>query len=265
MILTIIFLCLLAVALLTMLVLVIRKIPQLRVVDPSSSRENRSKGLKYELLRQRLARESGKRLATVSSVATGPLRALQNVVRGTAARLQALERSYSAKQKTPRAALGHAELRALLDEAHKLAEQERYDAAEKKFVEVLSIDPKNKDAYESIGRMYMRMKELTQAKEAFKHLLKLSKDDASALVSLGEIAMLEDDVAQAYTYFSRAKNISPNNPRYLDYFIEAAIRKADVLEATMALDHLRSVNPENKKIDQFDERIAELRDKRRKD
>ena len=262
MILTIILIALLGLAVLILGILVIRKFPQLRVVDPSTSRANRSQALKYELLRQRLARESGKRLATVTGVATGPLRAIQNVVRGTAARLQALERSYSARQKAPHAAVSHAELRGLIDEGRKLAEQERYDAAEKKFVEVLSIDPKNKDAYEDIGRMYMRMKELAQAKEAFKHLLKLSRDDASALVSLGEIALMEDEITQAYTYFSRAKNISPNNPRYLDYFIDAAIRKADVLEATMALDHLRSVNPENKKIEQFDERINELRAKK---
>lgn len=264
MILTIVLLALLGLAMLILFILLIRKFPQLRVVDPSTSRANRSKGLKYELLRQRLSRESEKRLASARGIVGGPMRALQNAVRGAAGKLQALERSYSARQKAPHAVLGHAELRALLDEGHKLAEQERYDAAEKKFVEVLSIDPKNKDAYEDIGRMYMRMKELNQAKEAFRHLLKLSRDDASALVSLGEIALLENDAAQAFTYFSRAKNISPNNPRYLDFFIDAAIRKEDVLEATMALDHLRAVNPDNKKIAQFEERITDLRDKRKK-
>ncbi len=263
MILTIILLVLLSLAVFTLFILILRKLPQLRVVDPSTSREGRTKGLKYELLRQRLARESEKRTVAIKKIASGPFTALQNLVRSTAARLQAIEKSYNDRQKSGRKTASQAEIRALLDEGHKLLDDERFDAAEKKFIEVLSIEPKNKDAYEAIGRLYLRAKDLPQAKEAFKHLLKLSRDDASVLASLGEIAVLENEIDEAYTYFSRAKNISPNNPKYLDFFIEAALAKGDVLEATMAVDHLRSVNPENQKIKHFDERIDALRKKKK--
>jgi tetratricopeptide (TPR) repeat protein len=263
MILTVVFIALLALGIIVLFWIILKKLPQLKIVDPSTSKEAKAKGVKYDILRNRLARVSGEKAATVRKQVSGPFRFIQNFVRRTASRLAAIERSYVDRQKSPARHKPNAqELRRMVDEARTLLDEEHYDAAEKKLVEVLSLDPKNISAYEYIGRLYIHTRNIENAKEAFKYLQKLAPQDASVLASLGEIAELERDVDAAFTYFSRAKNISPNNPKYLDFFIEAAIEKGDVMEATIALNHLREVNPDNKKIQIFEERIEAVRQKR---
>ncbi|MFZ2682329.1 MAG: tetratricopeptide repeat protein [Patescibacteria group bacterium] len=263
MILTIIFLVLLGLGLLLLLWIAVRKLPQLKIIDPASSKEAKAKGVKYEILRQRLERVSTERTAGMRKQIGGPFRFLQTAVRKAAARLAQIERTYTDRQKsTTRRKPNTQELRRMNEEAQVLLDDEAYDAAEKKLIEILSMDPKNTDAYECIGRLYIETKNIDNAKEAFKYLQKLMPQDASVLASLGEIANLENDPAAAFTYFSRAKNISPNNPKYLDFFIEAAIKKGDLMEANMALNHLREVNPDNKKIQVFEARVEEVRQKR---
>lgn len=264
MILTIVFLSLLGLGLIVLVWLVWRKLPQLKIVDPSSSKEAKAKGVKYDILKKRFERVSGEKLTTAKRHLNGPFKFIQTTVRRAAAKLAAIEKTYSDKQKSSRRKPNAEELRRMVDEAHQLLDDEQFDAAEKKLVEVLSLDPKNTDAYEYIGRLYIHTKQIDNAKEAFKYLQKLAPQDASVLASLGEIAELESDVDSAFTYFSRAKNISPNNPKYLDFFIDAAINKGDVMEANIAVNHLREVNPDNQKIAIFEERIEEVRQKRLK-
>lgn len=265
MIVTIVLLSLLGLGVLLLLWIAVRKLPQLKIVDPSTSKAEKAKGVKYDILRKRLERVSGEKVASVRKQMSGPFTWLQNGVRRTAAKLAAIERSYADRQKSSTRRKPNAqELRRMVDEASRLLDDERYDDAEKMLVEVLSMDPKNKDAYEYIGRLYILTKNIENAKEAFKYLHKLAPQDASVLASLGEIAVLENDPDEAFTYFSRAKNISPNNPKYLDFFIEAALKKGDAMEATIAINHLREVNPDNQKIEIFEGRLAEVREKKKK-
>jgi predicted Zn-dependent protease len=206
---------------------------------------------------------SGERLSWLGKQLSKPLRWLQIQIRKLAAKLVAIEKSYAHKQKqTSNAQLNQQQLKAMVVEAEKRLDHGDYDAAEKLLVEVLSLDPKNLIAYETIGRLYIRTKNIAHAKESFKYLSKLAPQDASVLASLGEISTLEGNVQEAFTYFSRAKNISPNNPKYLDFFIEAALDKGDIMEATIAVSHLKEVNPENQKIEIFEKRIEETKSKR---
>ncbi|HRH32413.1 MAG TPA: tetratricopeptide repeat protein [bacterium] len=263
MILTIVFICLLVLGIAVLLWVILRKLPQLKIIDPSTSKEAKTKGVKNDILRKRFERVSSEKLASVKTRVGGPFKFIQDGIRKTAARLMAIERSYVDKQKVGARRKPNAqELRRMIDEARALLDGGSYDDAEKKLVEVLSMDPKNADAYEYIGRLYILTKNIENAKEAFKYLQKLTPQNASVLASLGEIANIENDTDGAFTYFSRAKNISPNNPKYLDFFIEAAIKKGDVMEANLALNHLKEVNPDNQKISVFEERIEEVRAKK---
>ncbi len=260
MLLTVLFVILVILGLILLVWIAWRKLPQLKIVDPSSSKAAKVKGVKYEILRKRFQRVSEERLSTVGASLKGPFKWIQDGVRSAAAKLVALEKSYVARGKSSgKQKLNQEQLRSLVTEARRHLDNGEYDKAEKILVEVLSLDPKNLDAYEYLGRLYIHTKNIDNAKESFRYLQRLAPQDASVLAALGEIANLENDVAGAYTYFSRAKNISPNNPKYLDFFIEAAIKKGDVMEATIALNHLREVNSDNQKISTFEERIEEVR------
>lgn len=264
MIVEIILIILLVVSLGVIVVLGIRKLPQIRVVDPSSSKEAKSKELKYAILKKRLERIGSERTENLRRQLSPIAQKAQDAFRRMAGKLTALERSYAERQKGGIEKAHDPEiLRQLVREAEKMMEEERYDIAEKKLIEVVSHDPKNVTAYEHLGRLYFKNKDYTAARETFSFLLRLSPRDASVNASLGEVAEAEGKASDALRYYKEALDISPHNPKYLDFYIDTAIMNGDVHESMNALEHLREVNPENQKITEFEERIEEIREKKR--
>ncbi|MBI1907977.1 tetratricopeptide repeat protein [Candidatus Uhrbacteria bacterium] len=243
----------------------IRKLPQIRVVDPSSSKEAKSREVKYAILKQRLERMGSEKAQTLKRDVLVPVgTSIQNAVRRAAGKLTALERRYAERQKGVEQAHNPEVLRELVREAEVLMDEERFDAAEKKLIEVVSHDPKNVAAYEHLGRLYFMKKDYQGARETFQFLLKLSPKDASVLAALGEVAEAEGKADDAMAFYKDALDISPNNPKYLDFYIDAAINAEDVHEATTALERLRDANQENQKIPEFEDRIAEVREKKKR-
>jgi len=245
--------------------LALRKLPQIRVVDPGSSKEAKTKELKYAILKQRVERLGGERLAGLQRDVLSPLGGkIQDSFRRVAGKLTAIERRYADRQKSGITTAHNPEiLRGLVREAETLVDEGHYDAAEKKLIEVVSHDPKNIPAYEHLGRLYLLNKDYAGARETFNFLLRLSPKDASVCAALGEVAEAEGRLAEALASYKLALDISPNNPKYIDFYLDTAILTGDVHEATTTLDHLREVNPENAKIADFEERINELRDKKK--
>lgn len=247
---------------LVLIAVIFRKLPQIKVVDPSTSREAKARERKRAILEDRLSRQAAEQAAVVKKAAMPVFHAVRDAFRRIAGKLTAIERRYEERQKKGSArAIDASELKRMVEEAQKLVDDERYDAAEKILIEVLSIDPKNAPAYERIARLYLQTKNFDNAREALQFLVKLSPKDASVQAALGELAELEGKSDDAYKYYEKAKALSPNNPKYLDFFITAAAEVGDVLEATRALDHLREVNPDNQKISVLDALIAEARER----
>lgn len=244
-----------------LIMLIWRKLPQVRVVDPSSSREAKVKERKRAILEDRLTRQTRQQVDAVKRVASPILSAIRDGFRRIAGKLTAIERRYQEQQrKGSKRVVDQSELRRMVDEAKALMIDGRHDSAEKILIEVLSIDPKNAPAYEAVARIYIATKNFENAREALQFLVKLSPKDPSVLASLGELAELEGQTKEAYDFYRQAKELSPNNPKYLDFFITAAAEAGDVLEATRALDHLREVNPDNQKISDFEAAITRARE-----
>lgn len=227
-----------------------RKLPHILVVDPSSSKAAKAKELKQDILRKRLERVTAVPLASARDAMFFPFRIAQSAVRGLAGRLTALERSYSERARGNRK-LDDTDGRRMLDEAERAMKAGRTDEAEKKLIELISMNPKHVEAYEQLGRLYLGSKEYGLARETFMHVLKLAPKDASVHASLGELSSLEGDDKKALESFRKAKELSPNNPKYLDFFITAAIAAGNKAEAKEALEKLKEVNPENQKIADF--------------
>ena len=240
-----------------LIVIALRKAPQLSIVDPLSSREAKTREKKRAILEERMTRQVEEKTRAAWKGLRPVVKALQDGFRRLAGKLTALERRYVERQR--KGVIDAAELRHMIDEARDMIAAERYDVAEKTLIGVVSHDPKNAAAYELLGRMYIEQKQYAEAKEALEFLLKISPKDASVLAALGEVFEAQGDVGKAFEYYGKAKDVSPNNPKYLDFFIGAAIEARDFLEAQRAVDHLREVNPENQKIPEFEEKIVEAR------
>jgi len=53
--------------------------------------------------------------------------------------------------------------------------------AEKKFIEIISLDPKNLKAYKGLGQVYLELKEYKQAEQTFMFVLQLEKKNSKLL------------------------------------------------------------------------------------
>ena len=135
-----------------------RKLPQIRIIEPDTAEGGKSKKLKNEIVRQRIERASTRQIEKVQRSYVQPMvTGTQNAFRRFAGRLVAAERRYQEKRKQDAAGGMTRELaQEMIAEAKKLINDEQYDRAEKKLIEVISAHPRNTDAYERLGRLYLR-------------------------------------------------------------------------------------------------------------
>ncbi|MBU1126113.1 hypothetical protein KJ758_00715, partial [Patescibacteria group bacterium] len=183
MILNIFLIVFLGLGVLTLAFILWKKIPQLRILDPESLPEERAKRLKHNLIRQRVERAGGKPISSINKQVVKPIGiGMQNIFRKLAGKLTAVERRYQERQKqTSTGKYKKEALHDLVEEGKKLMEEELWDRAEKKFIDVIGVDPKHINAYEQLGRLYLTKKDFQSAKETFEFLAKLSKQDPSVI------------------------------------------------------------------------------------
>ncbi len=197
------------------------------------------------------------------------------------------------KMTEPRSILDrNRQIRDLMTEAHAGLETQAFDAAEKAFIAVISLDPKNNSAYQGLGDVYFAEKHFSEARETYRFLLHLDKRNEHALVRLAEIAEADGALETAVEYYQQAVLINdslsirfyklyellstlhqpetaltaiqealalePQNPKYIDNFIEASILVGNKTLAEDGYRRLRMVNPENQKLAIFRERIDTL-------
>ncbi|MFA6394180.1 MAG: tetratricopeptide repeat protein [Patescibacteria group bacterium] len=169
----------------------------------------------------------------------------------------------------------------LLNEADAAIKSESYEEAEKKLIEIISLQSRNLKAFKKLGGLYSLKKQYEEARQSYAHILKLIEDEEAGIVnsrdenSEEQLKNLSLERGQVYFELSRvfsekenydeaAKNmkealkIEPLNPKYLDTMIEISIIGKDKIAALDALKRLEKANPENQKLKEFKERIGEL-------
>lgn len=160
----------------------------------------------------------------------------------------------------------------MMDEAKKLAAAGRFTDAEREYVRAIHKDPRNAEAYERLGEMYLEDGQYGKARETFNFLVKMStggvsgsaakESDAVRLakyhVKYGMAAAALGDNNEARAAYEKAVYLEPSNPRYLDLLLEECILEGDLLGARDVLGKFKAVNPENKKLEAIEERIQAL-------
>ena len=239
----------------------LRKIPTVRVMNVESHPEQKARRTKDLLILQRLSKG---RLGVLVRLGQGVTRAIRDgrrFGRRLIHRLRAMEESYRDQKRHEGAAGLSSDVQRLMSEASDLVKEEQFAQAEKRYIEIISHHPKLVEAYEYLGRLYGKMKQLDQAVEALNFAAKLAPLDASVQASLGEVYLLREQWTKALSAFQRAVDKRPGNPKYLDGLIESALGAGKVNEAVQGLKLLKQANPENAKIEDFQERLIALRNK----
>jgi len=198
--------------------IVVRKFPQLTLLDIENTPEGKEAKKKDSLIKKRLEKRSEKR----AEGKEGKSRALQTMWGKTQKKFRALsERVYDSANKaafkknqeenTERTSADiKQEVSRLLSEADVACKNEEWDSAEKKLIAVIRMEPKNKDAYQGLGHVYTERGEFQQAEETYRFLLQIDSEDDSTLVKLGDLTEKMGEVERAIECYQQAVIINPN-------------------------------------------------------
>lgn len=142
--------------------------------------------------------------------------------------------------------------------------QENWVEAEKKLIEIISLDDKNFLAFSELGKVYQTQEKWQEAKQTLLYTVKLAElfpdkvnvnDFSNLNYSLALINKELDDVPAAMLSLDKALEIDPNNPRYLDLMLNLCIIKKDKNLATLFLDKIKKSNPQNNNISDWEKEI----------
>lgn len=144
----------------------------------------------------------------------------------------------------------------LLEEADSLAREERWELAEKKYLEAISLDERNIVAYAGLGEIYYKEKELEGAREAMEYVFKLAENgygevEASDFRLLGLIYEELGDYKKAFARVKKASEMEPRNPKNLDLLCKISIMVKNKEEAVKACEELAKVDAGNKKVGEY--------------
>jgi len=251
---------LLAIGVISIVIILIRKMPQLRLINVDSIAKERTRKIKEQIILQKFQRASGDKLKGISALAVLIGRTTSRSGRRIVQRLYSLEQYY---QKLKRSASEgqHAydadTIHRLVEEAETLRQKDELIPAEKIYIDIISHNPKSVDAYEGLGNLYLANGQFDQARETFQFSLRLSPNDASVFVSLSELEMRCDQPKAALVHLKKAIQKRPKNPKYLDLYIEVSLKAGSLKDAQEGIKRLKEVNPENQKIKGFEERFRE--------
>ena len=195
-----------------------------------------------------------------------------------------LEKKYQkeAAEKTPLSDKDSAsKINNLLNEAASLVKVETLTEAEKKYIEIISLDPKNTVAYKGLVNVYLALKEYKQALQISQFILKLAakksrsvarqtemgqkyktisnaSEVADAYFDLGYVYQLMERLDLAMENYGKALELVPNSPRYLDQMIQSSMLLKDKNSALDLVQRLEKVNPENQKVKEYYDKIKEF-------
>jgi tetratricopeptide (TPR) repeat protein len=267
---------------------------ELILLDPRSIKEEREREQREVLIRRRFDRMRTDRFSAVvrlgRRLSSGAKEAYANAYQ----RLKAFEAVYQ-NMATPFAAVAPStreRIKGLLSEARSLARDLKWADAERRYLEMLSIEPRNAEAYQGLGQIYLRQRLFPQAKETFEFVLKIKKADDATYSGLAEIAESEGQLPLAETYLLKASDLNPKSAhrqaelaewyvahgqalkakgfarraaelepasaKYAELSLEVALAQKDGAEARKCYERLRLLTEDHRKYQSWKEKIDAL-------
>ena len=193
-------------------IVIVRKFPQLALMDVENLPEVKVGKKKNEVLKRRaLARaekaqqEWRKRWQPILQ----RLKQMQSKFRGYVTKIERrlIEEQRKHRRAHPRiATTASAKLnaRSLVQEADQVRGESDLEEAEKKYLTAVRLDPKNVDAYRGLADVYRQQQQWEQAKETYNFILQLDPGDGETLVKLAEMAEEAGDSETAIEYYQKS-------------------------------------------------------------
>ncbi len=250
----------------------VKKFPQLKLIDLSTLAKERHAMVKSRIIRERFDR-SLKHLEKRSRGAIGGFttgaQGLYERLRGKIAAIDPDSRNPD-ESRGLQGSLQHEEpalplpepASSLITRALEMASVGDHESAETMLIEALKHDAKDYEAYRGLASVYAAQRLYDQARETLEFAVRLH-DDApvhhDVRADLGALYLETGEPALGQEQFRMALEAEPYNPRYLDYFLEASLLVGDRAAAERAFEVLETANPDNRKLADFRERIDAIR------
>ena len=258
-------LLIISIAFLIIIFIVLRRFPALAVLDVENIPEEKEQQTKEKIIKQRMKRK----LSFLEKIFNNIFVFLNNIFNKLSEKLKFLQEEK--KQKKEINVLSEVDsgekIKILFSQAEELIKKEDWDEAEKKLIEIISVDDKNFLAFWRLGEVYYSKNKYQEAKQTLLYALKLSEvlidsssnnDIANLNYSLALINQELDDLDGAIFHLKKSLEIDRNNPRYLDLMLNLCIIKKDKFKAEDFLNRIKDVNPENNNISDWENKIENL-------
>lgn len=263
------------------IVIVLRKFSILASLDIDNIPAEKEAVFKEQIISKRIKRNLFKHYAKVSRLFLPIKDGVLNFFKWSYQRLLDFKDGYN-KEKTVTITTTDS-VEKLFAEAEELIKNDNTDLAEKKLIEIISLDSKSVKAFRVLGKVYSDRKSYSEAKQTMEHALRLaekayndqqlafengvktSADDEGLGIKVAgiyyDIALIhrnEENYKKALETIDNALKIEPNNPKYLDIKVEISIINKDKKGALEAYEKLKNANPDNQKLGEIKESIDKL-------
>jgi len=267
---------------------------EIRLLDPQSIREERLKAERAKVIQRRFDRVSADRIAAISRIGRELGRRTRDRYHGAIDRLQSLDKVYRTVT-SPLAAMAPSQrerIKTLLAESRSMMRDLKWGDAERRCLEVLSMDARHAEAYKLLGQIYLKQKLYPQAKETFEYLVKTKKADDATFAGLAEVCEASGDLVRAeamrlkaveasprqphrqseaalfflargeagraWPFAKRASELEPQSAKYLELSLETAILLGDRNEAEARYRRLRLLSDDPNRFQSWKEKIDAL-------
>lgn len=146
----------------------------------------------------------------------------------------------------------------LVRDANSERQAGRLSEAERLYLEAVRLDPRRVDAYLGLGLIYRVQRQYKEAIEALIYAKKLSHDNPSIAVTLGEVYIEAGRPRKALPILRVVLKTEPTNEHCLDRLLEAAILLGEKKLALATLSTLTEISREYPKLVSFKQRIAAI-------
>lgn len=240
-----------------------RKGRQLRLLDLDAMPRAKLRSKKLEIIENRILRKADAAKTTLRDRVAPLGNQWKERFHIVYQKIESLERKYrNALHVAPRTKEEKEQRRvkiaALMEHGAQFLKDENVGEAEKTFLEVIRLSPKNADAYESLGEVYYYKADYDHAIETLQFVKKLDPESDRVECDLGMIYQKKGEMEKALRHFQEAMRLAPNNPRNLDYTLQMALELKRKLLAEKIFVRLQEVNPENQKLPELKEKIEQL-------
>jgi len=249
--------------------IVIKKIPDLALINVESISQEKESKVRNRIILERLARKFLELKKVLIEWLKPLIKNLSASWENLYHQAVALEQE-TLKEAQPLKQIDiKQEIRDKLKELEKLITEKNFSSAEELSISILKLDANNPDAYEALAKIYLEQKEYKKARETGRYLIKLftklkpAPEEikhrlANCYADLGLVYQLENKNNSALTNFQKAVGLEPSNPRFLDLLLKISIIVRNKNLAWQVFNSLKKADPSNQKLKELKADIENL-------